>query len=262
MVGESVPRNQPRAAAGRGAAGARTTLAVDGMSMPGLLDDVSFEVAAGEIVGLAGLAGSGRSELLEALFGVRQATGTVELDGEPFDPASPRASIAAGIGYLPPDRKTQALNLAMSVGDNLTAIQTLTRSRIAMPRTGTERAAATSTAAAMGVKAASLDTPVGSLSGGNQQKVALGRWVAVKRRLLLLDEPTRGVDVAAKWEIHARLGELAADGLALLVSSSENDELLELCDRILVFFRGRVVAGMSAKDASEAGLARLAGGDR
>jgi ABC-type sugar transport system ATPase subunit len=260
MVGEPI-KQTTRGYGGRPRdPGAAIALDVKGLDVPGCLSGIEFAIHAGEVVGVAGLAGSGRSELLEALFGVRPSAGTVEIGGEPFRPTDPRASIRAGIGLLPRERKTEGLSLAMSVRDNLTAIHNLRRPRLARPRRRREDAVATQAATAMGVKAASLSAPVGSLSGGNQQKVALGRWLAVEQKVLLLDEPTRGVDIAAKWEIHRRLRHLAESGLALLVSSSENDELLELCDSILVLFRGRLVASLNRDQASDERLARLSGG--
>jgi len=256
MIGDAGAVAAKRGAARRRGPRDRVALSVKGLDVEGLLREIDLTVHAGEVVGVAGLAGSGRSELLEALFGVRPSSGTVEVEGEPFRPEDPRASIRAGIGYLPPERKTAGLSLR----DNLTAIHNLGRLRLASPRRRQENEVAGRAASAMGVKTASLATPVGALSGGNQQKVALGRWLAVEGKVLLLDEPTRGVDIAAKWEIHRRLRDLADEGLALLVSSSEIDELGELCDRILVLFRGRQVAFLDREQASEDRLARIAGG--
>jgi ABC-type sugar transport system ATPase subunit len=211
---------------------------------------------------LAGLVGSGRAELLEALFGLRAtASASIELDGAPYTPASPTASIAKGIGFVPPDRKSQGLLLAMSVAENLTIVATSSRARIRRPERRTERDAVAEARTAMHIRAGSDRVPVGTLSGGNQQKVALGKWLAGNPRLLLLDEPTRGVDVAAKAEIHGQLREAADRGLAMLVSSSEYDELLTLCARIVVMFRGRVVAVLTRDQATEARLAALAGGE-
>ncbi len=260
MVGEPVAQAAQDGGARRRALGNPVALEVNRLGVEGFLSEIEFSVHAGEIVGVAGLAGSGRSELLEALFGVRPSEGSIEIQGERFHPANPRASIRAGLGFLPRERKTEGLNLDMSVRDNLTVIHGLGRFRLAPPRRRSENSVASQAAAAMGVKAASLTHPVGTLSGGNQQKVALGRWLAVDQKLLLLDEPTRGVDVAAKWEIHRRLRDLAEAGLALLVSSSENDELRELCDRILVLFRGRLVACLNRDQSTEDRLARLSGG--
>jgi ABC-type sugar transport system ATPase subunit len=237
-----------------------TAISLEDFAVPGTLAPTNLEIGEGEIVGLAGISGAGRSEMLEAIFGVRASTGRIRIHGRDWRATSPRAAIEAGIGFLPADRKNQGLSLQMSVRDNLTTVYTLPRNRLARPSRKRETAVATELATAMGVDVGYLDVAVGNLSGGNQQKVALGRWLAVEQSLLLLDEPTRGVDIAAKWEIQRQLKEIASGGRSLLVSSSENDELLELCDRILVLSRGRVVADLSSSEASEAKLTHLAGG--
>ncbi|MCW3007934.1 MAG: transporter related protein [Solirubrobacterales bacterium] len=266
MVGEIAAREprQPRGSRPSSRSGrddAPPALRVRGLEVVGAVRGVDVEVGRGEIVGISGLVGAGRSELLEAIFGVRPlAAGTVELDGAAFAPSAPRDSIQRGLGFLPPDRKTEGLVLGMSVRGNVTMVQTLERARLRSPSSGAETRSAQAACDAMGVKTASLDAPVGSLSGGNQQKVALAKWLARGPRVLLLDEPTRGVDVAAKAEIHEQLRAVAADGVGLLVSSSENEELIELCDRILVMFRGRVVAALETENCSEPELVRLAGG--
>jgi ABC-type sugar transport system ATPase subunit len=264
MVGKGLlaQRNSDASAAPRG--GDRTgvpVLRVRHLSVPGRVHDVDIEVWPGEIVGLAGLVGAGRSEMLEAIFGAApRGAGTVEMFGEVVDTTEPRAAIAAGLGYLPPDRKTAGLILSMTVRQNLTMVSTLDRFRIAAPRAGAEKAVMDRAVASMHLRAASPNAAAGTLSGGNQQKVALGKWLAKQPKCLLLDEPTRGVDAAAKEEIHRILRESTATGLAMLVSSSEYDELLGLCDRILVAFRGRLVASLPVDEADQAIIARFAGG--
>ena len=236
-------------------------LAVRGLSVAGALDGVDLEVERGEVVGLAGMVGAGRSELLEAIFGARTAdAGTIELDGRPLRLRDARDAIRQGLGYVPPDRKQQGVVLTRSVHENLALVATRDAGLLRRPGRARERALVRETIDTMHIVAASPQVPVSTLSGGNQQKVALGRWIAARSRVLLLDEPTRGVDVAAKAEIHALLRQAAADGAALLVSSSEADELLDLCDRIVVLFRGRVVASIPTEEASEETLARYAGG--
>ncbi|MBB4662186.1 sugar ABC transporter ATP-binding protein [Conexibacter arvalis] len=235
-------------------------LRLRGVGAPGLLREVDLDVAAGEVVGLAGVVGAGRSELLEAIFGALPASGTVELHGSALRARDPRAAIAAGVGYLPPDRKHQGLVLQRSVADNLAMVATRDAGRLRAPGGAAERALVGEAIATLRIVAASPAAPVSTLSGGNQQKVALGRWIAARSRVLLLDEPTRGVDVAAKAEIHRLLRAAAADGAALLVSSSETEELLALCDRIVVLARGEVVASLTAEEASEEAVARFAGG--
>lgn len=236
-------------------------LELRGVSVGNAVRDVTLSVRAGEIVGLAGLVGAGRSELLEAIFGLRPITaGSVALGGEPLAARSPLQAIELGLGYLPPDRKTQGLVLPLSVKENLTMVSSLDRRRLSVVRDGVYARQVREAVEAMRISAPSLDAPVGTLSGGNQQKVALAKWLAAGTRVLLMDEPTRGVDVAAKGEIHELLRRATNRGLALLVSSSENDELLALCDHILVMFRGSVVARLSAAHATEATIARAAGG--
>lgn len=235
-------------------------LRLRGVSAHGLLRDVDLDVAPGEVVGLAGVVGAGRSELLEAVFGALPASGTVELHGRPLRARDPREAIAAGVGYLPPDRKHQGLVLQRSVAENLAMVASRDAGRLRAPGGSGERALVGEAVATMRIVAASPDVAVSTLSGGNQQKVALGKWIAARSRVLLLDEPTRGVDVAAKAEIHRLLRAAAADGAALLVSSSETDELLALCDRIVVLARGAVVASLTAEEASEEAVARFAGG--
>jgi ABC-type sugar transport system ATPase subunit len=224
---------------------------------------VSLEVGPGEIVGVAGLAGSGRSELLEMIFGALPAVGgKVEIDGKDLGRVDPTKAIAAGVGFVPAERKVDGVVLTMSVFDNLAMAESADASWWKPPRRGRSGDEMEQTIEALRVKTDTSGALVGTLSGGNQQKVALGKWLVNKPTLLLLEEPTRGVDVRAKSEIHALLRELAVDGVGLLVSSSENDELLGLCDRILVMYQGTIVSSMSADEASELELARLSGGSK
>ncbi|XPP26121.1 MAG: sugar ABC transporter ATP-binding protein [Leucobacter sp.] len=248
----------PRPAA---AATGHHALEVRDLTLTGVFEGISLQVAPGQIVGLAGLTGSGRSELLETLFGVGQAdSGTILLDGEPYTPRDPRTAIASGIGYLPPDRKTQGLVLKRSIGDNMAMAATMTMPRLRSPRVARVRALVEEAMAAMQVKADGPDVPVSTLSGGGQQKVALGKWTVAGSTVLLLDEPTRGVDVSAKREIYTLLKAAAATGTTILVSSSENPELLELCDRIVVLASGRVVADLDASTTDEFQLGLYTGG--
>jgi ABC-type sugar transport system ATPase subunit len=264
MVGKRLleQRDADSGAPGRaGDRGGAPALRVRSLSVPGRVHDVDLEVWPKEIVGLAGLVGAGRSEMLEAIFGATpRSSGTVELNGRVLRAGEPRTAIAAGLGYVPPDRKTQGLILSMTVRQNLTMASTLNRPRFSLPRARVEKAAMDRAVSSMHLRAASPNVAAGTLSGGNQQKVALGKWLAGQPACLLLDEPTRGVDAAAKEEIHRILRDSAEAGLAMLVSSSEYDELLELCDRILVAFRGRLVAALSADEADQATIARFAGG--
>jgi ABC-type sugar transport system ATPase subunit len=236
-------------------------LKVEAMTIPGRVYHADLEVARGEIVGIAGLVGAGRSELLEGIFGLRPVTeGSIAVAGAIVNARNPRAAIQQGLGFLPPDRKNQGLVLQRSIDENLTMVATLTRSRFRPPGGREVEAKAKQISETMRLRATSPQALVSSLSGGNQQKVAVGKWLMADPRALLLDEPTRGVDVAAKSEIHDLLRAVAATGVGMLVVSSENDELIELCDRVLVMFRGRIVASMTAAEADEPTIARYAGG--
>jgi ABC-type sugar transport system ATPase subunit len=235
-------------------------LRVRGLSLPQAFEDVSIDVRAGEIVGLAGLVGAGRSELLESLFGLRSAAGAMELDGQRIHFRSPRAAVRGGFAFVPADRKLQGLVLQMSVRENLMMASTSRVARLLPPTPGRELATVRRAFTSLQIRAPSPRVLVSTLSGGNQQKVVLGKWLMMEPRVLMLDEPTRGVDVGAKAEIYRLLFDAAESGIAVLVSSSEIPELLTLCDRILVMFRGRVVASLGRGEATEARIAHAAGG--
>jgi ABC-type sugar transport system ATPase subunit len=238
-------------------------LELRGVSSPGAVRDVSLELHPGKLIGIAGLVGSGRSELLEMIFGVRPISGgTMLVDGAPMNRRSPRSSIAAGIGFVPPDRKIQGLVLPMSVSHNMTMVATHTKNRLRPPSRRRERRLAGRLADAVRLRAASMSLAVRSLSGGNQQKVVFCKWMASCPRILLLDDPTRGVDVAAKADIHTQLRQAVADGLALLVTSSEIPELIDLCDEVLVMYRGSVVHRFSRGQLREADIATVAAGSQ
>ncbi|HEY4094800.1 MAG TPA: sugar ABC transporter ATP-binding protein [Baekduia sp.] len=262
MVGDTKALTRPVVTSRpRPSGNAPTAMSVKGLTVPGVLEGVGVDVRAGEIVGLAGLEGAGRSELLEAIFGLRElGGGTIEVGGRAFAPRGPRDAIGRGVGYLPPDRKVQGVVLKRSVAENLTMVVTADTGRLRAPRDRDTREIVERVYDVLRIRAASPSALVSTLSGGNQQKVALGKWVAAEQQVLLLDEPTRGVDVGAKAEIHQLLRRAADRGLALLVSSSENDELLRLCDRIVVMYRGAVVASLDAEEATEPVLASYAGG--
>jgi ABC-type sugar transport system ATPase subunit len=237
-------------------------LQIRGLTLEGSVSNVDLDVHEGEIVGLGGLLGSGRREVLEAIYGLRRpSSGAILLSGKPLKNESPLAAIKHGVGFVPPDRKTQGVVLPMTVQDNLAMAATSERRRLSSPRNGTIEEECRATSRLLSIKAA-LDAEVRTLSGGNQQKVALGKWLLRPPKVLLLDEPTRGVDVSAKGEIHRLLREAASRGIAMLVSSSEYDELCDLCDRIVVFFRGCVVATILRDEATETRLAALGGGTK
>jgi ABC-type sugar transport system ATPase subunit len=236
-------------------------LRVRGLTLSGAFGDIDLDVRPGEIVGLAGLVGAGRSELLETLFGQYRAdAGTVEVDGVPCSFRNPREAIGGGVAFVPADRKLQGLVLEMSVHENLVMASTSRLARARRPSRRRETALVAQAIEDLQIRAHSPRVPVSTLSGGNQQKIVLGKWMAASPKVLMLDEPTRGVDVGAKAEIYRLLFEAAERGIAILASSSEIPELLTLCDRVAVMFRGRIVATLSRAEATEARIAYFAGG--
>jgi ABC-type sugar transport system ATPase subunit len=263
MVGREVKPHTPRP--DRPSPEARRVLEVSGLSdpadQPGLLprlQDISFSIRAGEIVGLAGLVGAGRTELALALFGARDGvSGKVQIDGKQVACRSPTDAIAAGIGYLPEDRKEGGLFLEMSIEDNIAAV--------AARRFGSWRYSARQQRAASEAMCRSLrvvcrgpSEPVQHLSGGNQQKVVLAKWLLAHPHVLIVDEPTRGVDVGAKAEIHNLLYELARTGTAILVISSDLPEILAVSDRVVVMREGRITGELDRDAASEQSVMQLA----
>jgi ABC-type sugar transport system ATPase subunit len=208
----------------------------------GRLEALSFDVREGQIVGIAGLEGAGVQDLFDALFGVRQhEAGTCRFAGEAYAPASPADAIVRGVASIPADRRTDGLLMARPVSENIVlVILDRLRSRRWFVADRAIRQTAQRFVERFRIRAASVDSSVTTLSGGNQQKVVLSKWLATRPKLLLLNDPTRGIDVGAKAEVHDVIRELAADGMAILVWSSEYDELLGLCDRILVLHEGRL----------------------
>ena len=224
-----------------------------------VLHDVGLAVRKGEIVGLAGLVGAGRTELARAVFGADPfETGRVLVDGREVRLRSPLDAIRAGIGLVPEDRKQQALFLALAIRNNL-SVAAMDRlvGAFGLLRRGREDALVERFRAKLGIRMAGADQPVGNLSGGNQQKVVLARWLALQPRILIVDEPTRGIDVAAKAEVHALLYELAAAGIAILAISSELPEILTVSDRIVTMREGRVTGELGRAEATEERLMRL-----
>lgn len=208
--------------------------------------DVSFSVRQGEIVGLAGLVGSGRTELAETLFGLRKAdAGEVLIDGAPVRITSPVQAIRSRLAYVPEDRRRHAMLAGMSVTANTTLSVLPSIASAGLIRRDQERAVAERYVSSLRVKTASIDAPVGTLSGGNQQKVSLARWLATDPAVLILDEPTQGVDVAAKTELHRLIRDQVARGLAVILISSELPEILALSDRVIVMRRGRIAAELT-----------------
>jgi ABC-type sugar transport system ATPase subunit len=216
------------------------------------LRGVSFEVNHCEVLGVAGLVGSGRSALGAALFGLDPITGgSLRLSGIPYAPASPRAAMAAGVGLLPEDRRLQGLMMRMTVLENATLAILSRLSRRGYLRAGQEPESLSPVARRLALSCPSMAAPVSQLSGGNQQKVLLSRWLLLNPGVLFLDDPTRGIDVAAKQDIYRLIDELAAEGKAIVLVSSELPELLRCADRILVLNEGRVTARYDAREATQ-----------
>ena len=216
------------------------------------LHDVTFTVRRGEIVGMAGLVGAGRSEVARAIFGADEFdAGEILLDGRAIHFRSPADAIGAGVAMVPEDRKALALFLEKPVRWNLSMVRLPRLARAGFVRRAREQALATEQLLRLRIKAANVEAPVRSLSGGNQQKTVLARWLVTRPTLLLLDEPTHGVDVGAKAEIYGLIRALARDGVAILLISSELPEVLDLSDRILVMREGRVAAMLDRADADE-----------
>jgi rhamnose transport system ATP-binding protein len=249
MVGRDLAERQPN---GGQAAPGEPVLDVRRLTREGVFTDVSLTVRSGEIVALAGLVGSGRSEVARAIFGIdRYDAGSVTMRGKPLRRASPTSAMAAGIGFVPEDRRQQGLVMDMSVQQNvaLASLQELRKGGLI--RASAERAMATDWAARLKIKYSRLTDPVSTLSGGNQQKVVLAKWLGRSPAALIVDEPTRGIDVGTKAEVHQLLTDLARSGVAVLMISSELPEVLGVSDRVLVMREGRLVSELSREDSSE-----------
>jgi ABC-type sugar transport system ATPase subunit len=218
----------------------------------GVLDDVAFSLRPGEIVGLSGLVGSGRTELARCLFGAdRLDAGEIVLDGRAVAIRSPRDAVRLGIGLVPEDRKQQALILRMAVRENI-SLPVLDRlSTSGFPSRARERSLVDQFIGGLRIRTPTMEQRVGALSGGNQQKVVIARWLATDPKVLILDEPTRGIDVGAKAEVHALIARLAEQGVAILMISSELPEILGMSHRVLVMRQGRIVADIPRAEATE-----------
>jgi len=213
--------------------------------------DVNFEVRRGEMLGLSGLIGSGRTELARVLFGLTPSdSGRIEVDGSEVSIRSPEDAIRAGIAYVPEDRRHHGVIPELSVAANVTLATLEKISTLGWLRTDRERAAASALVERLGVKTATIEAPVEALSGGNQQKVALGRWLEARPKVLILDEPTQGVDVGSKAEIHRIMGDLARSGVAIVMISSERPEILGMSDRVAVVHSGTIVATLDRDQAT------------
>lgn len=239
---------------------AKAVLTVRGLNSPGRLRGISLEVKAGEIVGLGGLVGAGRSELLDAIFGLDAgASGQISVSGADLAIGKPAASISQGMGYVPEDRKLQGLFFDLGIGENtVMPLMPWLAGKFGWRKQGDERGMVRERFGRLAVKAASTAALPGSLSGGNQQKLLLARWLGGSTKVLLLDEPTRGIDVGTKTEIYKLVWRAADEGLAVLLVSSEMPELLALSDRVLVMCEGEITGELQGDDMTQQNILRLA----
>jgi ribose transport system ATP-binding protein len=224
---------------------------------------VSVSLKGGEILGVAGLAGAGRTALVETIFGVRAATkGQIRIGGEPVRIQHPGQAIRIGMGFVPEDRKLQGLFLNMAVRENVVISALPEVSRFSFVNYSMAEKLANEFVGKLKIRTPSLKQLIRNLSGGNQQKVIIARWLTLKPRILILDEPTRGIDVATKAEIHALMNQLAKEGVALMMVSSDLPEVLGVSDRILVMRAGRIVAEFSREEATQDKIMHAATGGR
>jgi rhamnose transport system ATP-binding protein len=248
MVGRDLDELYPKQETETGEA----ALTVRRLTREGIFTDVSFEVRRGEIVGLAGLVGAGRSEVARAVFGVdRWDGGEVEVLGRKLKPGAPSLAMAAGLALVPEDRRAQGLVMDMSIERNIGLTGFAETTRAGLMNRRAERDRAVDWAVKLQVKYARLADVVGTLSGGNQQKVVLAKWLATAPQVLIVDEPTRGIDVGTKAEVHRLLSSLAAEGVAVLMISSDLPEILGMADRVLVMHEGRLAAEIPRAEATE-----------
>ncbi|WP_017775564.1 ATP-binding cassette domain-containing protein [Paraburkholderia kururiensis] len=259
MVGRDLESFYPKADVAPG----EVLLAVRGLTRIGVFKDISFEVRAGEIVALAGLVGAGRSEVARAIFGIDPLdAGEIRIAGKPLAPGRPAAAVKAGLALVPEDRRQQGLALELSIARNasMTVLGRLVRHGLISA--SREMQLASQWGKRLQLKAGDLNAAVGTLSGGNQQKVVLGKWLATGPRVLIIDEPTRGIDVGAKAEVYGALAELVREGMAVLMISSELPEVLGMADRVLVMHEGRITAAIARAEATEERIMSAALGER
>ncbi|HEY9011762.1 MAG TPA: sugar ABC transporter ATP-binding protein [Devosia sp.] len=227
-------------------------LEVQGLTLPGVFSDISFAVKRGEIVGLGGLVGAGRTDVARAIFGVAPAeSGTIKVHGKPAEIRQPDDAIALGLAFVPEDRAQAGIFRTLSVEQNITAAVPGKIAPGGVIRRAVEKVLAADSVKKLRIRLASVNQPIGELSGGNQQKAILARWLLADPSILILDEPTRGIDIGVKAEFYDMIGELAAQGRAILLISSELPELLALCDRVLVMAEGRLTAEIPRAEATQ-----------
>jgi rhamnose transport system ATP-binding protein len=242
----------------------KVLLRVDGLSRTGVFTDVSFELRRGEVLGFAGLVGAGRTDIALALFGVSPPdSGTIELDGNRIEIGSPQEALAHGIAYLSEDRRKLGLSVDQSLVANVT-LATLDRytNSLGLIDRDQERADAEALKQRLGIRAPSLSTPVSQLSGGNQQKTMLAKWLNAHPRVLILDEPTRGIDVGAKADVHMFIDELASSGISIMLISSDLPEVIAMSDRVAVMREGHLTGIYSRGEATQERVMSAAVGAR
>jgi rhamnose transport system ATP-binding protein len=258
MVGRSLDQMFPKISVKQG----DTILKVEGLSKTGIFKDVSFDLHRGEILGFFGLVGAGRSEVMQAIFGIEAATsGTISIEGEQLHIASPAAAMDRGIAYVPEDRQLQGTILDMSIRDNITLPIVDKLASYTFLNFQKEREITGEYGARMEIKTSGWEQAVNSLSGGNQQKVVLAKWLATRPQVLIMDEPTKGIDVATKARVHEFISRLAMEGLAIILISSEIPEILGMADRIVVMHEGKVTAFLNRDEADSETLVKAAMGN-
>jgi ABC-type sugar transport system ATPase subunit len=259
MIGRTIDTSRSLRRATPLPAATLPTLEVSAVSSPGRLHNVSLSVRAGEVLGIGGLVGAGRSELLDAIFGLdERATGDVRIAGRPLAMGHPRQAIALGMGYVPEDRRLQGLYFQMGIDENVLMPSMPLLAHLGVRNPIGENRLVREQVKRLQVKAASTRSLPGELSGGNQQKVLIARWLLARTKVLLLDEPTRGIDVGTKAEIYKLVRQAADDGLAVLLISSEMPELLALSDRIVVMANGRLTGELQGEQMTQEAILRLA----
>ncbi len=260
MVGRELKDAIPKVPAKLG----ENALCVRGLNRAGVLHDINFEVKQGEILGIAGLVGAGRTETARAIFGADPIdSGTIEVFGKPVTIRSPQDAIKHGIGLVTEDRKQQGLVLGMAVRENGTLANLGALSRLGFIKRGEERRVSEEYRTSLAIKTPTIEQTVQNLSGGNQQKVVLAKWLFTGSKVLIFDEPTRGIDVGAKSEIYKLMNELVKEGKAIIMISSELPEVLGMSDRILVMHEGRITGQLMRGEATQESIMKLAtGGDK
>ncbi|HRK35591.1 MAG TPA: sugar ABC transporter ATP-binding protein, partial [Candidatus Hydrogenedentes bacterium] len=259
MVGRELTQEFPKEVFPIG----RERLRVENLSRKGAFSNVTFSLREGEIVGLTGLVGAGRTEVARAIFGADAIDGgTIALDGKPITVKSPQDAIRQGIGLLTEDRKHQGLILGMSVRENTTLANLGTLVKRLFISRAKERSVTENFVRDLQIKTPTIEQTAQNLSGGNQQKVVLAKWLFTESRILIFDEPTRGIDVGAKVEIYKLMNELVRKGVCILMISSELPEVLGMCDRILVMHEGQIAGELAQSDATQERVMQLATGER